>query len=90
MWVISGFVTSLATSKIVNKTGSSRAVDLILGVTGAVMGGWVFDGLVDGTSLTSGARLSIESLLVAVICAIAALVTYHFLFRVAARDAHFD
>jgi uncharacterized membrane protein YeaQ/YmgE (transglycosylase-associated protein family) len=91
MWVISGFVTSLATSKVVNKSGSDRAVDIVVGVTGAVIGGWVADGWGEGTSFASGAAaLPVESLLAATICAIAALVTYHVLCRVAPRDAHLD
>jgi len=86
IWVISGFVTSVITSKVVNESGRNRAVNIILGVTGAVLGGWIFE----GAGLTEGPRLSINSLVVAVICSIAALVAYHFLFRVAARDTRID
>ena len=73
MGLIAGFVGS----KIVNKTGEGIFLDIILGIVGAIVGGWVFS-LVGGHGVTG---LNIYSMFVAVIGAIIVLVIYHALVR---------
>ena len=69
MGLIAGFIGS----KIVNKSGEGVMLDIILGVVGAVVGGWLFNTF--GHSGVTG--LNLYSLLVAVIGAVIVLVVYH-------------
>jgi uncharacterized membrane protein YeaQ/YmgE (transglycosylase-associated protein family) len=72
-WVVLGLVAGFIGSKIVNKSGEGFFLDIILGIVGAVVGGWVFS-LVGARGVTG---LNIYSLVVAVIGAIIVLVAYH-------------
>ena len=60
-------------SKIVDRTGAGSLLDIVLGVVGAVVGGWLFY-FFGGSGVTS---LNLYSLAVAVVGAIAVLVLYH-------------
>jgi uncharacterized membrane protein YeaQ/YmgE (transglycosylase-associated protein family) len=71
--LISGFVAS----KLVNRTGEGVLLDIVLGIVGAFVGGWLFNAF--GHSGVTG--LNIYSMLVAVVGAIVVLVLYHALFR---------
>jgi uncharacterized membrane protein YeaQ/YmgE (transglycosylase-associated protein family) len=70
--LISGFIAS----KIVNKSGEGLIVDILLGVVGAFLGGWLFNEF--GMAGVTG--LNLYSMLVAVIGAVVFLVIYHALF----------
>ena len=72
-WIILGLVAGFIASKLVNKTGEGLILDIVLGVVGAVIGGFLFNML--GASGVTG--LNIWSLLVAVIGAVVLLVLYH-------------
>jgi uncharacterized membrane protein YeaQ/YmgE (transglycosylase-associated protein family) len=72
-WIILGLISGFIASKIVNKTGEGILLDIVLGVVGAVVGGWLFNQF--GHSGVTG--LNIYSMLVAVIGAIIVLVIYH-------------
>jgi uncharacterized membrane protein YeaQ/YmgE (transglycosylase-associated protein family) len=72
-WIVLGLVAGFIASKIVNKHGEGVFLDIILGVVGAVVGGWLFSAL--GMSRVTG--LNIYSLLVAVIGAVVVLFAYH-------------
>ena len=72
-WIILGAVAGWIASKIVNKQGEGFIVDLILGIIGAVVGGFLFNQF--GYSGTTG--FNFYSLLVAVIGAIVVLWIYH-------------
>lgn len=76
-WIILGLIAGFIGSKIVNKTGEGFFLDIILGIIGAVVGGWLFS--MFGAHGVTG--LNLYSLLVAVIGAIIVLVVYHALFR---------
>jgi uncharacterized membrane protein YeaQ/YmgE (transglycosylase-associated protein family) len=73
VWIVLGLVAGFIASKVVNKQGEGMLLDTLLGVVGAVVGGWIF-GLF-GASGASG--LNLYSLLVAVVGAIVVLFTYH-------------
>ena len=60
-------------SKLVNKTGEGVILDIVLGVVGAVVGGWLFS--MFGAHGVTGVNL--YSLFVAVIGAVLVLVLYH-------------
>jgi uncharacterized membrane protein YeaQ/YmgE (transglycosylase-associated protein family) len=80
-WIVLGLIAGFIASKIVNKTGEGVLIDIVLGVVGAVLGGWLFNtfGHVGVTGL------NLYSILVAVIGAIIVLVIYHALAGVRAR-----
>jgi uncharacterized membrane protein YeaQ/YmgE (transglycosylase-associated protein family) len=72
-WIILGLIAGWVASKIVNKKGEGVLLDIILGVVGALFGGWVFSKV--GQSGVTG--LNFYSVLVAVIGAVILLVIYH-------------
>jgi uncharacterized membrane protein YeaQ/YmgE (transglycosylase-associated protein family) len=71
--VVLGVVAGFIASKIVNKSGEGLVMDLVLGVIGAVVGGWIMSFF--GEAGVSG--LNLYSLVVAVLGAIVVLVAYH-------------
>jgi uncharacterized membrane protein YeaQ/YmgE (transglycosylase-associated protein family) len=76
-WIVLGLIAGYIASKIVNKQGEGLVLDILLGVVGAVVGGWLAQAV--GMSGVSG--LNIYSLLVAVLGAVVLLVLYHLLIR---------
>lgn len=72
-WLVLGLIAGFIGSKIVNKSGEGVLLDIILGIVGAVVGGYVFT--LFGASGVNG--LNIYSLLVAVVGSILVLVIYH-------------
>jgi uncharacterized membrane protein YeaQ/YmgE (transglycosylase-associated protein family) len=76
-WLILGLVAGFIGSKIVNSTGSGLVVDIILGIIGAIAGGYLFRFF--GSHGVTG--LNLYSLLVAVVGSIVVLVVFHALRR---------
>ncbi|HWX26549.1 MAG TPA: GlsB/YeaQ/YmgE family stress response membrane protein [Steroidobacteraceae bacterium] len=72
-WIVLGLIAGFIASKLVNKSGEGVLLDIVLGVVGAVVGGWLFSLL--GMAGVSG--LNIYSLVVAVIGAVVLLFAYH-------------
>jgi uncharacterized membrane protein YeaQ/YmgE (transglycosylase-associated protein family) len=82
-WIALGLIAGFIASKIVNKAGDGFLLDVILGIVGAVVGGWLFR--VFGMPGVTG--FNAYSLIVAVVGAVAFLVIYHWLFHRGARNA---
>ena len=78
-WIVLGLIAGFIASKIVNKQGDGFFLDIILGIVGAVAGGWIFSAF--GAHGVTGVNL--YSILVAVVGAIVVLVLYHALRRTA-------
>ncbi len=76
-WIVLGLIAGFLASKIVNKSGEGLLMDIILGVVGSVIGGWLFNAF--GMPGVTG--LNIYSLIVAVIGAAVFLIVYHALTR---------
>lgn len=72
-WILLGLFSGFIASKIVNHAGSGIVVDVVLGVVGALVGGFLF-GLF-GARGVSG--LNLWSLLVAVVGSVVVLASYH-------------
>jgi uncharacterized membrane protein YeaQ/YmgE (transglycosylase-associated protein family) len=72
-WIVLGLISGFIASKIVNKAGEGLLLDIVLGVVGAVVGGWLF--AMFGMGGVSGVNL--YSMLVAVIGAVLVLFLYH-------------
>jgi uncharacterized membrane protein YeaQ/YmgE (transglycosylase-associated protein family) len=77
-WIILGLVAGFIGSKLVNRRGEGILLDVLLGVVGALVGGWLFR--LFGAAGVNG--LNLYSLFVAVIGSVAFLVTYHLARRV--------
>lgn len=76
-WLLLGLIAGFIGSKLVNKTGEGVFLDIILGIVGAIVGGFLFTTF--GASGVTG--LNIYSLLVAVVGSIIILLLYHAVFR---------
>ena len=76
-WIIVGLIAGFVASQIVNRTGEGVILDVLLGIGGAVVGGWLFH--MFGMSGVTG--LNLYSIVVATLGAVVFLVVYHTLFR---------
>jgi uncharacterized membrane protein YeaQ/YmgE (transglycosylase-associated protein family) len=72
-WIILGLIAGFIGSKIVNKTGEGFIMDIVLGVVGAIVGGFIFSA-VGSTGVTG---LNLWSMFVAVVGAVVVLLVYH-------------
>jgi len=71
-WLVLGLLAGFIGSKIVNKTGEGMLMDILIGIVGAVVGGWVA-GFFGFNGVTG---LNIPSLIVAVVGSIIFLLIY--------------
>src|SRR5215470_17093348 len=78
VWILLGLVAGFLASHLVNHRGEGVVLDVLLGVVGAVIGGWLFH--VFGHIGVTG--LNMHSILVATVGAIVFLVAYHAIRRV--------
>ena len=78
-WIVLGLIAGFIASKIVNKSGEGIFLDILLGIVGAVIGGWVFTRF--GAVGVTGVNL--YSILVAVVGSIIFLLVYHMIRRAA-------
>lgn len=76
-WIVLGLLAGFIASKIVNKHGEGVFLDIVLGIAGAVVGGFIF-GLFGAAGATG---VNLYSLIVAVVGAIVALCIYHAVHR---------
>jgi uncharacterized membrane protein YeaQ/YmgE (transglycosylase-associated protein family) len=72
-WIIFGLITGFIGSKIVNDEGQGCILNVVLGVVGAFVGGFIFTSI--GGRGISG--FNIYSMFVAIVGAIIVLVLYH-------------
>ncbi|MDB5402278.1 MAG: GlsB/YeaQ/YmgE family stress response rane protein [Rhodopila sp.] len=72
-WLILGLIAGFLGSKIVDSSGQDLILDIVLGVVGAMVGGFLFS--LAGASPVTG--LNVYSLVVSVIGSIAILLLYH-------------
>jgi uncharacterized membrane protein YeaQ/YmgE (transglycosylase-associated protein family) len=72
-WIILGLIAGFIASHLVNHRGEGMVLDILLGIVGAVVGGWIFAML--GAPGVGGVNL--YSIVVAVAGAVVFLVVYH-------------
>ena len=72
-WIVLGLIAGFIASKIVNKEGEGVILDIVLGVVGAVVGGFLFNQF--GAAGVTGFNL--YSMFVAVVGAVVVLAIYH-------------
>ncbi len=75
-WIVLGLIAGFIASKIVNRAGEGFIMDIILGIVGAVVGGFIFQQF--GAAGVTGFNL--YSMIVAIIGAVILLVIYHAIF----------
>jgi uncharacterized membrane protein YeaQ/YmgE (transglycosylase-associated protein family) len=80
-WLILGLVAGFIASKLVNKSGEGFILDIVLGIVGAFVGGFLFTFF--GAAPVTG--FNIYSLVVAVVGSVVVLVLYH---AIAGRRAY--
>lgn len=72
-WLVLGLIAGFIASQIVNRNGEGLILDIVLGVVGAVVGGYLFT--LFGAAPVTGFNL--YSMLVAVVGAVVVLALYH-------------
>jgi len=79
-WLVLGLIAGFLASRLVNKQGEGMSMDIVLGIVGAVVGGFIAH-LAGFTGITG---FNFYSLLISVCGAMVVLVLYHALVRRAA------
>ncbi len=72
-WLVLGLIAGFLASKIVNRTGEGFLLDIVLGIVGAVVGGYLFTAF-GGLPVTG---FNAYSLIVSVVGAVVVLWLYH-------------
>ena len=83
-WLILGLIAGFIASKIINKSGEGLIMDIVLGVVGALVGGFVVSKvpMLSNRFGQSGVNgLNIPSMIIAVLGAILVLLIYHMVVR---------
>jgi uncharacterized membrane protein YeaQ/YmgE (transglycosylase-associated protein family) len=81
-WIVLGAIAGWLGSLLVNRTGEGVLRDIVLGIIGGIVGGWIFS-MLGSTGVTG---FNLWSLFVAVVGAVVVLVLYHAIFgRTATR-----
>ncbi len=76
-WLVVGLIAGFIASKVVNHTGEGVILDIVLGIVGAFVGGWLFNTF--GHAGVNG--LNLYSVFVAVVGAVVVLSVYHLIVR---------
>ena len=76
-WIVLGLVAGYIGSKLVNHAGEGVVRDVLLGIVGAIIGGYLFN--LFGAHGVTG--LNLYTLLVSVVGSVLFLIVYHAIFR---------
>ena len=76
-WIVLGLIAGFIGSKIVNKRGEGLFLDIILGIVGAIVGGF----LVSFFGMAGVSGVNIYSIVVSILGAVVVLWIYHALVR---------
>ncbi len=72
-WIVLGLIAGFIGSKIVDRQGQGFWLDIVLGIVGAIVGGFLFD-FFGATGVTG---LNIYSMIVAIVGSIVVLLIYN-------------
>ena len=72
-WIIFGLITGFIASRVVNRRGEGCILNVVLGVLGACVGGFIFNAI-GGHGVTG---FNLYSMFVAVVGAIVVLLLFH-------------
>jgi uncharacterized membrane protein YeaQ/YmgE (transglycosylase-associated protein family) len=73
VWLLLGLLAGFVASHLVNHRGEGMILDILLGIVGAIVGGWIAYVL----GFAGITRLNIHSLIVATIGSVVVLFVYH-------------
>ena len=73
MWILLGLIAGFIASHLVNHRGEGMVLDILLGIVGALIGGWLFH--LFGHEGVNG--LNLHSMFVATLGAVVFLMLYH-------------
>jgi len=76
-WIVVGLIAGFIASQLVNRAGGNLLLDLVLGIVGAIVGGFLFNQF--GAQGATG--INLYSIAVAVVGAVVVLVIYHAITR---------
>jgi uncharacterized membrane protein YeaQ/YmgE (transglycosylase-associated protein family) len=82
-WIVLGLIAGFIASLLVNKRGEGMLLDIVLGIVGAIAGGWLFH--LFGSAGVTGFNL--WSLMVAVVGAVLLLFIWHAIQRSSTHSA---
>ena len=77
-WLVLGLISGFIASKLVNKTGEGLVMDIVLGVVGAIVGGFIANRVFGIAGVTG---FDIRSFIVAILGAVLVLIVYHMVVR---------
>jgi uncharacterized membrane protein YeaQ/YmgE (transglycosylase-associated protein family) len=77
-WIVLGLIAGFIASKVVNKAGEGLVMDIVLGIVGALIGGWLFS-MIGQAGITG---FNFYSMFVAILGAVVVLLAYHAVRRV--------
>ena len=80
VWILLGSLLGLTASKVVSTTGEGTVVDILLGMVGAVSGGWFYT-VLGGGGATGFNIDTVQSAGIAASAAIILLALYHVFLR---------
>jgi uncharacterized membrane protein YeaQ/YmgE (transglycosylase-associated protein family) len=72
-WIVLGLIAGFIASKIVNRHGEGVILDIVIGIVGAVIGGWLMTAF-GGTGVDG---FNLYSMLVAIVGAVVLLLVVH-------------
>jgi uncharacterized membrane protein YeaQ/YmgE (transglycosylase-associated protein family) len=72
-WIVLGLIAGFIGSKLVNRTGEGLIMDIVLGIVGAIVGGW----LAGFFGLAGVSGINLYSIAIAVGGAVVVLLVYH-------------
>jgi len=72
-WIVFGLITGFVGSRVVNRRGEGCILNIVLGIVGACVGGFIFTSI-GGQGITG---FDLYSMFVAIIGAIVVLLIYH-------------
>ena len=72
-WILFGLITGFVASRIVAREGQGCVLNIVLGIVGACVGGFIFNAI-GGRGVTG---FNLYSMFVAVVGAIVVLIVYH-------------
>jgi uncharacterized membrane protein YeaQ/YmgE (transglycosylase-associated protein family) len=78
-WIVLGLIAGFIGSKLVNRTGEGLIMDIVLGIVGAIVGGW----LAGFFGLAGVSGINLYSVAIAVGGAVVVLLVYHAIRRAA-------
>jgi uncharacterized membrane protein YeaQ/YmgE (transglycosylase-associated protein family) len=72
-WIVFGLITGFVASRVVNQQGQGCVLNVVLGIIGAFIGGFIFT-RIGGQGITG---FNVYSMFVAIVGAIVVLLIYH-------------